>query len=236
MPSPNDPTAAFPPSQSTSGWTSASGTTTPSSIPSQTADPRAGELMRNKNTREAKETLILQMVVREGEKVICNMENEAGQAQAVTVIEYVYYALQEDQLQLQNTMHQHMLEEAMSHVHDHDFKSERFFLNSHDPQISNLAFELVTDKEELSKYYSQHAPATTHQDESAQLMDQVTHLLIDLKLCIVEQQKKDIMLQMRDPSVISDKGRLRDLMAQFQQIKEVENALAKACGDRVFMH
>ena len=67
-------------------------------------------------------------------------------------------------------------------------------------------------------------------------MDQVNHLLIDLKLCIVEKRKKEIMQQMHNPELLKNKEMCRELIAQFQQIKEVENTLAKACGDRVFMH
>lgn len=190
--------------------------------------------LHTKNTKEAKETLIIQTVIRHGERVICNVQNAEGEAIPLSVIEYVYLALQEDQLQLQDPMHQRILDEAVSHVHDEGFAAERYFLNHADMQISSLAFELATDKEELSKYYDQQK--TNPQDETMQLMDQVNHLMIDLKLCIVETQKKELMQQMRDPMVLQDKERCRELIAQFQKIKEVENALAKACGDRVFMH
>lgn len=206
----------------------------PASPMSRPAAPQATETLRNKNTREAKETLIVQSIIRHGEKVICNAQGENGEPQPLTVIEYIYLVLQEDQLTLLNAMHQRVLEEAVTHVHDEGFVAEKYFLNHPDQQLGSLAFELVTDKEELSKYYEQQK--TVAQDETTRLMELVSHLLIDQKLCIVEQQKKDIMQQMRDPQLINDKERCRDLIAEFQRIKEVENALAKACGDRVFMH
>ncbi len=191
--------------------------------------------MRDRNTQLAKETLLVQMVIRSGEKLVCNATDNEGQEIQLSVSEYILYCLQDDQLALQNTLHQRILEEAASHQHDEGFVAEKYFLNHPDQQISNLAFDLVTDKEELSKYYDKQEQR--HEDELRnQLMEQVNHLLIDLKLCIVEKQKKEIMQMMRDPALLSDKQRCRDLIAQFQQIKEVENALAKACGDRVFMH
>jgi len=190
---------------------------------------------RDKNTQEAKETLIVQMVVRHGETIVCNVQDDEGKDIPLSVAEYVYYVLQEDQLTLTNPMHQRMLNEAINHAHDDGFKAERFFLNHPDQGVCSLAFELASDKEELSKVHDNQQKMNP-QEKTNQLMDQVNHLLIDLKLCIVEKQKKELMLQMRDPEVLKDKERCRELIAQFQQIKEVENALAKACGDRVFMH
>lgn len=187
-----------------------------------------------KNTLEAKETLIIQMVLRNGEKIICNAQGEDGQQVPLSVAEYICYSLQQDQLVLHNPMHQHIMDEAILHIHDAEFNAEKFFLNHPDPNLSNLAFELVTDKEELSKLYDN--TKQNKQDIAIALMDQANHLIVDLKLCIVEQEKKELMRQMHDPQVLKDKERCRELIAKFQEIKKVENALAKACGDRVFMH
>lgn len=200
------------------------------------ADSDTSKLAHTKNTQEAKETLIVQIVIRHGEKTICNMQDEAGNTSPMSLIEYMCYALNQDQLTLHDALHQKVMEEAEIHVHDEGFKAERYFLNHPDPQLSNLAFTLATDKEELSKKYYENEGEETIKDEASLLMDQANHLLIDLKLCVVEQQRKEIMQQMRDPQILKDKERYRGLIAQFQQIKEIENALAKACGDRVFVH
>ena len=193
-------------------------------------------IKRDKNTQEAKETLIVQTILRNGESVICNAMDTDGQEHAISVIEYVFRALEQDRLHLSNPLHQTILEEAYAHVFDEGFVSEKYFLNHADPTISSLTFELVTDKEELSKYYDNEQQAITQQERTNQIMDQINHLLIDLKLCIVEKQKKEIMQQLRDPSLLQNREFYRQLMVQFQEIKEVESTLAKACGDRVFMH
>lgn len=211
----------------------------PNNISSQPSQPYVqpgpvSYLKNESNTQLAKEKLIIQMVIRHGETLICNAKNAEGEEVALSVAEYIFIALQEDQLILQDALQQKVLEEAVAHVHDEGFKAERYFLNHPSQDISSLAFELATDKEELSKYYTQQKDE--HLDAAGQMMDQVNHLLIDLKLCIVEKQKKELMLQMRNPEVVKSKERCRELIIEFQQIKEVENALAKACGDRVFMH
>ncbi len=197
--------------------------------------PSLSQITRERNTQEAKEKLIAQIVVRHGEELVCNLLNEKGEPHPTSVAEYVAIALQRDSIVLLNPLHQRILEEAAQQaLQNEDFKAERYFLNHPDQQVSSFAFEMVSDKEELSKYFDQGKQSVPN--EANMRLDQVKHLIIDLKLCIVEKQKKQIMQQMRDPAVLQDKEKCRKLIAEFQKIKEVENLLAKQCGDRVLMH
>ena len=178
------------------------------------------------------ETLIMQAIVRHGEKILCNIENESGQEQALTVTEFVYYSLEQDGLTLENPLYQQLLTEAMEHIHDSGFVAERFFINHPEQHVSSLAFDLSTDHEELSSFYKKNDNSTL-QEQYNLLMELVTHLLTDLKLSIVKKQKAEIMTKMRDPNVLSDRGQYRALMQRFQEVKELEAKFAKACGDRV---
>ena len=50
------------------------------------------------------------MVVRYGEKVMCNVEGEDGEPKPLTVAEFVQYSLNEDGLQLRSALHQRILD------------------------------------------------------------------------------------------------------------------------------
>ncbi len=178
------------------------------------------------------ETLIAQAIIRSGEKIICNMQNDDGSVQAYTVIEYIYYSLEQDGLALTNSQYQQILMLGMQHVHDPGFQSERYFLNYSDPNINALAFELGSDREQLSSFYSKDN-TTDIQDEYNLLMDLVNHLLTDLKLHIIKERKANLMLQMKDKAILSDPSKLRNLMMQMNEMKKIETQLAKQCGDRV---
>ena len=178
------------------------------------------------------ETLIIQSVIRHGEKIICNAEDESGNTQPVSVIEFIYYSLDQDGLKLESPIYQNLLEMALQHVNEPNFVAERFFLNHPEQQISNLAFELSTDKEELSSFYKKNE-AQNLQEQYNMLMELVTHLLTDLKLSFVKKQKAEIMEQMRDRTVLSNRDQYRVLMQRYQEVKELETRMAKACGDRV---
>jgi len=178
------------------------------------------------------ERLIIQSLIRYGETVICNAEDENGQEAPITVIEFIYYALQEDKLYFSVPLYQQVLQLGMEHVHDKGFASERFFLNHPDQQINSLAFELSVDKEQLSKFHSR-GQEENRQQQYNELMDLVTHLLADFKFSIVQRQKKEIMQEMRNPEVLKDRDRYRAIMQRLQELKVLESRMAKECGDRV---
>ncbi len=183
---------------------------------------------KNKKKIHEIEKLIVQAIIRSGEKIICNMENENGEKETYKVIEFVYYSLAEDELTLTDPLYQHILQLGMDNVNTPGFKAEPFFLNYPDQNINDLAFNLATDKEQLSAFHSRNATKPTPQEEYNLLMELVTHLLTDLKLRIVKQREDDLNSLTR-----SNPADFRNIIPQLQELKELEARLAKQCGDRV---
>ena len=99
------------------------------------------------------ERLILQAVVRFGERVMCEVDNGEGQTVPLTVIEYVAADLKEDDLAFHNPLHRQMLAEATAHLHDLGFVAEHYFLNHPDPAMSTMSLDLVNVRYHLSKYH-----------------------------------------------------------------------------------
>lgn len=198
----------------------------------QQTPAKSGGSALNKSQSESIESLIIQSVIRYGERIIGNFEDENGNCQPMSVIEYVYYSLQQDNLTLSAPLYQKMLVLGLEHVHDKDFKAERFYLQHHEQDINQLAFELGMEKEVLSRVFKQDESQSLQQEYNM-LMELTNHLLTDFKLDFVKNKKNQLMQQMRDPNVIADREKLRSIMSQLKDIKEKENILAKACGDRV---
>ncbi|MBO5180466.1 MAG: DNA primase [Paraprevotella sp.] len=177
-----------------------------------------------------KEMLLVQALVRYGDKVMCNVEDENGQEQPLTVIEYIRYTLQEDALQFHNPLHNQLLEEAEAHLHEEGFTTERYFMNHPSPTVSSLAFELMSDRYILSKYHSKSQKVVSNEER---LMELVPHLMMDFKLAIVDEELKQILLQLRRPDILQDKDRYMDIMKHYKEVKEIESSLARQRGDRV---
>ena len=177
-----------------------------------------------------KELLLVQVLIRYGEHIVCYVEDEQGQEVPFTVVEFIYYALQEDKLNFQVALHQRILDEALEHFREPDFSAQRYFLNHPDQAVSTLAFQLTGDKYQLSKYHTKNQKLVTDEDR---LFDLVRHLMTDFKLAIIDEELKGILNRLRDPLILKDKEAYMKVMKHYMEVKEVESTLAKERGDRV---
>lgn len=177
-----------------------------------------------------KELLLVQTIIRHGGKTVCYAEGEQGEDVPVSVAEYVHYALQEDGLLFRTPLHKRILQEAVEHVHEESFDSERYFLNHPDNAVSSLAFELCGDKYQLSKYHSKQQKITSDEERLAEL---VPHLIADFKLAVVDEELNQILLKLRQPDILSDKEEYMNIMKHYKEMKDIERTLARERGDRV---
>ena len=178
------------------------------------------------------ERLILQMVVRYGERVMCNTTDEAGEEVPVSVIEYVINDLKEDELAFHNPLHRQIMTEAAAHLHDEGFIAERYFLNHPDPAISKLTVELVSNRYQLSKYHSKNQKIVTDEER---LYELVPTLMINFKYAIVSEELKHMMFALQDPAVANDNEKCNSIMQRYSELREVQSIMAKRLGDRVVL-
>lgn len=176
------------------------------------------------------ERLILQMVVRYGERVMCNVSNEEGQEVPITVIEYIVNDLKEDDLAFHNPLHRQLLTEAAAHLHSEGFIAERYFMSHPDPTISKLSVELISNRYQLSKYHSKNQKIVTDEER---LYELVPLLMVNFKYAIVSEELKHIMLALQDPAVIKDEARCDSTMKRYNELREVKSLMARRLGDRV---
>ncbi len=177
-----------------------------------------------------KELLLIQAIIRHGEKIMCYAEDEQGEEVAVHVAEFIHYALQEDGLLFHTPLHRRILQESIDHLHEESFSAERYFLNHPDSSISRLAFELSDDQHQLSKYHSKHQKIASEEERLAEL---IPHLISDFKLAIVDEELKQILLKLRQPDILSRQEEYMRIMKHYKEMKDIERTLAKERGDRV---
>lgn len=177
-----------------------------------------------------KELLLVQAIIRHGQKTMCYMEDESGQDIPISVVQYIHYALSEDSLFFHTPLHQRILDEALAHSGEEGFETEKYFLNHPDTAISTLAFELTSEKYQLSKYHTKNQKIPS---EEERLMELVPHLITDFKLSIVDEELKQILMKLRDPQILHSPEEYMAIMKHFKEVKEIESALARQRGDRV---
>ena len=178
----------------------------------------------------AKEKQLINALVRYGEKVVCYVESEDGEEIPLTVTEYIRADLEQDNLQFHNPTHRKLLNEAVIHMYDKDFCTERYFLAHPEPTISRMAAEMLSDRYRLSKSNEQ---ALVKDEE--RLHELIPHLLIDFKLAILEEDMKQTIQQLSQPEVAKDTQRAMEIMKHYKKLTETLKDMAKRAGDRVIL-
>ena len=169
------------------------------------------------------EALLIQSVIRDGEKVIYeDIETEDGGTTSLTVAQYIAYDLGQDAITFHNDLYNQILQEAVAHSGEPDFKAESYFMQHPDVGISQLATRLGIDRHQLGKGFQV-------KDREGALCQHVLHLVLDLRLDIVEKQLKEIQKQLKQ--VGSDRARMMELLEQLRDTQELRNALAKQLGN-----
>lgn len=178
------------------------------------------------------EQLILQAVVRYGEKVMCIVNDAQGNEVPMTVIEYIMNDLQTDGLAFHNPLHRQILAEAAAHMNDEGFVAERYFLNHPNPDISKLSVNLINVRYQLSKYHSKLQKIVTDEER---LYELVPLLMINFKYAIVTEELKHMLTALQDPALVQDNEKCNALMKRYTDLRDIQNLMAKRLGDRVVL-
>ncbi len=171
------------------------------------------------------ERLLVQAIVRDGEKVIYEgIETDDGQAINLTVAQYIAYDLGQDGLSFHDDRYNQILSEAAAHSGEEGFKAEEFFMHHPDIAISSLAADLAIDRHQLT-------PGFQPKEREGGLRQRVLHLVLDLRMDIIEKRLKEIQAQLK--TVGSDMERMKQLLEEFRDTQQIRDALARQLGNDV---
>ena len=181
--------------------------------------------LSNLSPSDKLERMLIQSVIRDGEKVIYeNVEANDGQTINLTVAQYISYDLGQDNLTFHDTRYNRILEEAVAHSGEADFKAETFFIQHPDVNISALAAELAIDRHQLGKGFQL-------KEREGGLKQHVLHLVLDFRLDIIEQRMKEVQQQLKEKDL--EKDRRNTLLKEYMDIQKLRNALARQLGNNL---
>ena len=150
-----------------------------------------------------------------------NVETEDGGATNLTVAQYVAYDLGQDGLTFHDDLYNQILQEAVTHSGEADFKAESYFMQHPDIQISSLAAKLAIDRHQLSKTFQL-------KERDGGLKQHVLHLVLDLRRDIVDKRLKEIQQELK--TVGDDKDKMKKLLEDYRDTQQLRDALAKQLG------
>ncbi len=186
------------------------------------ADIHFDRTTKEKSLVETTERNIVEMVVRYGEKrILHDVEVEEGKTKDLSVLDFIYYDLNEGAIPLTNPIYNKVLEEGYQHKDDDGFSAEKFFINHPDIEISQLATQLSIDEYRLTESLQMK-----YSDDS--ILHKIRHLLLDYRLCQIEMQlrtvKKKIQQSLDNPEDIES------LMQELSTLMEQRNKYANNLG------
>ena len=175
------------------------------------------------------------MIVRYGEKPLYQLENGGW----VNVGNYIIETLQGDSIEAPNTLYKKVIDEFVAHQDDEGFEAERFYKFHPDPEVMNLAVNLIADKYQLSTIFSKQnisenvtreVKAQTDEDKLTEL---VPRLLLELKYTIITQRIDQLTEMIHEAEKKDDFELLRQLLTMQPTLLEIKNEICKQLGNRV---
>ena len=172
--------------------------------------------------KEDVQTMLIQCVVRHGEKIIFeDAELDDGTTANVTVAQYVDSQLAQDNLQFTNPVYNQILAEVVAHSGEENFVAEKYFKVHPDYEVSKTAIDLTIDDVQLSKSYEMKYEQDT-------LREHVVHLVGDF---FWETTASRISFLRTEIAVnASNPEKYGSCLKEYQQLIAFRQKLAKVLG------
>jgi DNA primase len=206
------------------------------------------------------EEALIRFVVKAGEKVLFDYVDDNGERIIGRVAQYIQSELVEDDIQLQTTVFQLILNEAVQYCNDDNFKTLRYFLAHPDPYINQTAVQLVSDKylffddEDLTDdqtlidvdqtiTYNNEEERQKHEEEQKRLIQQqleaflneINREIFALKAAHVGKHIETIKFKIKGLQKEDKMDEVMQLMKELTQLNQIKVALGKQLGERIIL-
>ena len=157
-----------------------------------------------------------------------------------TVIEFIHFDLERDNIKFTNQLYARIFEEAYRESANENFQPTRYFTSHADEKISKLATEMVSDKYQLSKIHAK-ALGEEHDDEKSILLEEnsleilIPRVTTELKNAYVMQQISMVMKEIKEAQNRDDFEATLKLLEEKKKLEEIKKLLAKMLGEQVIL-
>lgn len=181
----------------------------------------------SKPTTSKVEQMLIQAVVKDGEKVIFRdvKDENSGQTYNLTVAQYIAYDLSSDNLGFSNELYTKILQEAVEHCGEEGFKAEEYFTQHADINIASVAVRLSVDRFQL-------AESLQVKETEQTLRDRVIHLVADFRLEYVSSHLKELNERLLQ---VKDSQEMQEIMSEIMRTQNLRNELAKKTGSNILV-
>ena len=165
------------------------------------------------------EDLLIKIVIHHGDEKII-VEDSEGNKVELPAAQYIYLDMQGDDFKFHNPIYNQIMDEAMEHIEEEDFKCDTYFGSHSDPEISKLA-GLPTGEQEITT-----ASLQMKMNEE-KLRQQILKDLLCFRTHYISQRIVEVQQEFRQ-----NPGN-KELLAEYVKLKKM-NALVAAKSNNVF--
>ncbi|MDO5524353.1 MAG: DNA primase [Bacteroidia bacterium] len=141
-----------------------------------------------------------------------------------------------DEVFFSNSLYRSIFDEACAKLSDESFVCDRHFLTHHDPEISKLATDLISDKYQLSKIHARSI-GESEDEKGSRLRERnfldklVIRATTELKNAHIMQMIKELNKKLETAGPEEE----TELMTRFMQLQDLKKVLAKNLGERIIL-
>lgn len=165
------------------------------------------------------EDLLIKIVIHHGDEKII-VEDSEGNKVELPAAQYIYLDMQGDDFKFHNPIYNQIMDEAMEHIEEEDFKCDTYFGSHSNPEISKLA-GLPTGEQEITT-----ASLQMNMNEE-KLRQQILKDLLCFRTHYISQRIVEVQQEFRQ-----NPGN-KELLAEYVKLKKM-NALVAAKSNNVF--
>ena len=182
---------------------------------------------------------LLRLIIKHGESIIYkDVKDDEGNSHNLTVAQVVAYSLGQDGLNFGSELYNRILNEAAEKSSDPQWKAEPYFLHHEDINICQLATQLSTDRYHLTEHkeeepMNKEAKLQQEANRADTLRNQTEHMLLVFRMAYVEKHLKELQAEMSHAG--KDLEKIKKLMADYKDMQQIRNALAKRLGNSIIL-
>ncbi|PTN09056.1 DNA primase [Mangrovibacterium marinum] len=184
-------------------------------------------------TCEVEEREIIRILLKYFNEEVFEEEDEQGEPISITVGQFVLEELDNDGLVSDNALINHVLDLFAENLENPDFKPQSFFIRNSNPEVSQLATDLLADKYIESKRWKKGGAFVEEEHEILDLL--VPKIVQEYKLSKVRQMLRSLEKDIQASYAANDDDKLMNCLNQVHNIKKIEKALSEQLGNRTIL-
>ncbi|HEC44665.1 MAG TPA: DNA primase [Bacteroides sp.] len=178
---------------------------------------------------EEQEKILIRFLLQYGNERLFEIQDEHAGVEYISVAEYIINEIMNDELEFRNLLYRKVFEEVDNLMQTGEVIEIKHFVNHEDPNVSQLAVDLLSSPYSLSKVHSRKGLSV--ETEDMLLKKNVPKALIEYKRKILEIAQREKEEQIRE---VQQKDKeieaVNPLMQQYITITTLINSISKARG------